>query len=179
MGTINYGTSDYITMAIKPYNVEDFKQDPDFIQFAQDQIDECGGSLEDCINDQIQACYENDLENIQAILDKYEFYYYHITIKPGYYEGFSLDIENNVCTAYDNFADKRDAQKEITQVKKCLIECANVGLVVCIPGWGSAYYDRGDTIKAIGDAITKMRAEAKETPTWAWYNRNIYIRRAC
>lgn len=179
MGAINYRTSDYITLAVKPCDVEDFKQDHDFMQFAQDQIDECGGSLEDCINDQIQICYENDLENIQAILAKYDFFYYHITIEPGYYEGFSLEIENNFPTAYDNWEDKRDAQKEITQVKKCLIECANVGLVVCIPGWCTAYYDRENTIKAIGDTIKNMRAEAKETPTWAWYNRDIYTRRAC
>lgn len=179
MGAINYETSDYITMGVKPYDVEDFKQDHDFMQFAQEQADEYGGSLEDCIYDQIQACYDSDFENIQAILGKYDFRYYHITIKPGYYEGFSLDIENNFLTAYDDREDKRDAQKELTQVKKCLIECANVGLVACMPGWCTAYYDREHTIKGISNAIKSMRAEAKETPTWAWYNRNIYRRRAC
>lgn len=179
MGAINYETSDYITMAVKPYDVEDFKQDHDFMQFAQEQADEYGGSLEDCIYDQIQACYDSDFENIQAILDKYDFFYYHITIEPGYYEGFSLKIENNFPTAYDTWEDKRNAQKELTQVKKCLTDCADNGLMACLPGWCSTYYDRGDTIKAIGDTIKNMRAEAKETPTWAWYNRDIYTRRAC
>lgn len=169
MGTINYSTSDYITMAVKPYNVEDFKQDHDFMQLAQEQADECGESLDDYLNDELQRCYDADIRNIQSILDNYDFYYYHITIKPGYYEGFSLDIENNFGVAYNKWQDKQEAQKEITQIKKCLSECAGNGLVKCCPHWCTTYYNYGETCKAINEVIKEMREEVKHIPTTAQY----------
>lgn len=179
MGAINYGTSDYITLAIQPYD----RDCPDTIayahQMAEDMGDDTPEMVEKLIDQDESDFYSLQRENIQSILDNYEFYYYDITIKPGYYEGFSLNIENKYITAYNDCLDKRDAQKELTRVKKCLIECADNGLVKCTPGWCTGYYDHNDTIKSIGETIKKMRAEAKETPTWALYNRNIYTRRTC
>ena len=66
---------------------------------------------------------------IRAILNKYDFTFYHVTIEPGYYEGFYIDIENNFPYCYDSREDKRAAQKEVTELKALLIECVNTGLV--------------------------------------------------
>lgn len=146
MGAINYFTSDYITMGIKPYSVEmnDFDR---------------------------EYAYSADFENINDILSSYDFYYFHVKIKPGYYEGFTLDIENNFSIAFDGWEDKQDAQREITSLKKCLLKCAGAGMVQCSPGWIPAYNDYKGTCKAIGNAIKIMREELKNTPTWAQYAR--------
>lgn len=152
MGAINYCTSDYITMGIKPYPVE--------------------------MNDFDRECtYSADFENINDILSSYDFYYFHIKIKPGYYEGFTLDIENNLSIAFDGWEDKQAAQREITSLKKCLLECAGAGMVQCSPGWIPAYNDYKGTCKAIGNAIKIMREEVKNTPTWAQYARASAERR--
>ena len=115
--------------------------------------------------------YEDDRTNIESILSRYSFYYFHVTIKAGYYEGFSLDIENNFSVAFDGWEDKRAAQKEITSLKQCLLECAGSGLVACYPGWCTGYEDYNGTCKAIAAAIKDMREEVKITPTWLQYER--------
>lgn len=168
MGAVNYFTSNYITMGLKPYDVDDFTKDPDFLDFIRE---ECGIDTTDenavyaAACDEISTCYESDCENIEHELSKHNFHYYHITIKPGYYEGFTLDIENNYGLAYDSWEDKREAQKEITEIKQFLITCAGLGLVKCSPGWCTGYSDYNSTIKAIGKAIKEMREESRTTPT--------------
>lgn len=171
MGAINYFTSDYITMGVKPYDASDLENDNNFMEELQNEVNEYGGTIEEALNNYISACYESDYENIECELNKHNFQYYHITIKPGYYEGFTLDIENNFPIAFDGWEDKREAQKEITEIKQFLIACAGMGLVKCSPGWCTGYSDYNSTIKAIGEAIKEMREESRAIPTWAQYCR--------
>ncbi len=153
MGVINYSTSDYITMGLRPYNLEDF-------------TDENGVDY-----DELRFCQDCDYENIEAELDKHDFHYFHIEIKFGYYEGFMLDIENNFAIALDDWKDRRDMNKEITEIKQFLIDCAGFGLVQCFPGWCTGYNDYSGTIKAIKNAIKEMREEARTIPTYTQYIR--------
>ena len=93
MGAVNYFTSDYITMAVKPYDAYDFENDQDFMEMVQEYMKEYGGTLESWIDDYIKTSYDDDKTNVSAILEKYSFYYFHVTIKPGYYEGFTLILK--------------------------------------------------------------------------------------
>lgn len=174
MGTVNYATSDYITMGLKPYDVDDFTNNPDFLDFIReewgiDTTDQNAVYAAAC--DEVASLYDSDYANISFELSKHNFQYYHIAVKPGYYEGFMLDIENNYSIAYDAWEDKRAAQKEITEIKQFLIACAGMGLVKCSPGWCTGYSDYNGTIKAIGAAIKEMREESRTIPTWAQYCR--------
>lgn len=171
MGAINYSTSDYITMGLRPYDRYDLENDHDFMEELQREVDEYGGTLEGALDSYIDDSYECDYENIKCELEKHYFYYYHIAIKPGYYEGFTLNIENNFPVALDGWEDRRDANKEITEIKQFLIDCAGLGLVKCSPGWATGYDDYNGTIQAIKAAIKEMRSELKTVPTWTQYNR--------
>lgn len=154
MGAVNYFTSDYITLGLRPYDVDDFTDENNNIDY-----------------DETNYCYECDYENIKCELEKHNFHYYHITIKPGYYEGFTLDIKNNFSVALDGYEDRREALKEITEIKQFLTDCAGLGLVKCSPGWCTGYADYNGTIAAIGEAIKAMRDEVKATPTRRQYNK--------
>lgn len=156
MGAVNYFTSDYITLGLRPYDTDDFTDENNNIDY-----------------DEINYCYESDYENIKCELEKHYFYYYHVTIKPGYYEGFTLNIENNFPVALDSWEDRRDANKEITEIKQFLIACAGLGLVKCSPGWCTGYSDYNGTIQAIKAAIKEMRSELKTIPTWLQYERGV------
>ena len=169
MGTINYYTSDYITMGIKPYRYSDFENDPDFMEEMQNNVDEYGGTLEEEIQLYINDCYECDLMNVKTTLKKYDFYYFHVAIKYGYYEGFTIDIENNFPICFDTWEDKRLAQKEITRLKEFLVECAGMGLVSCSPGWCTGYSDYKGTLLSIALAVREMREEVRNVPTWSRY----------
>ena len=142
MGTINYKTSDYITIG---YNCNNIDYEDDFYS--------------DIISDYYeQVCYT---------LKKYHFYYFHVNIEPGYYEGFSINIECNYSYCFDSYEDKKEAQKEITQIKQFLLECINdYECTAVYPGWCTGYADYKTTLKELSDAVREMRETVKNTPTW-------------
>lgn len=169
MGSVNYFTSEYITLAIKPYDTDDFLSDTDFITYCR----ECNISpddLPDYINDTINDYYDADAENARAILAIFDFNFFTVSIVPGYYEGLSVKIETNY-SFYDDYAEKRDALKETTQLKECLHKLNGVGFHACAPFWVTAYYDYADTEKMIIQAIDEMRTDIKNADTY--YTRRI------
>ena len=143
MGTINYKTSDYITIG---YNLNYVDYDDEFY------------------NDVINDYYDQ----VKYSLEKQRFYYFNVELVPGYYEGFSIDIEFNFKWCFDNWQDKRDAQKEITQIKKFLLECINDYECCDVwPGWCTKYCDRDESIHDLNIAIKRMREDVRYTPTFA------------
>lgn len=142
MGTINYKTSDYITLGYNTGNI-DYNDEFYFddIQFEHDEIN--------------------------AILKKEYFYYYHITLEPGYYDGFTINIENNFSWCFDNYNEKLQALKELTQIKKFLLYIVNnFNINVVYPGWCTSYGDYKKTISEINAAIKEMKSELKSAPTY-------------
>lgn len=142
MGAINYYTSDYITIG---YNCNNINYDDNYY------------------NDDINYLYDE----IQEILKDYNFYYFNVKLKPGYYEGFSIDIEFNFGYCLDSYQDKKDALKEVTQIKKFLLDCINdFNLCAISPGWCTTYYNYKDSINKLQQAIKEMRAHVINTPTY-------------
>ena len=151
MGTINYRTSDYITLGFNCSNIE--YED----EFYRDII--CD------LYDQIKHRLEEE-----------RFYYFNITVEPGYYEGYFINIENNFPVAFDSYREKTEAQKEITAIKQFLIECINdFECVAVYPGWCTGYAGHKNTMKELSAAVTEMRTEVQTTPTWAQYERGIRV----
>lgn len=142
MGTINYKTSDYITLG---YNTNNINYDDDFY------------------NNDIQF----EFDEISALLKNEFFYYFHITLEPGYYDGFTIDIENNFNYCFDNYNEKLQALKELTRIKYFLIYIVNnFNINVVYPGWCISYGDYKKTILEINAAIKEMKNEIKQTPTY-------------
>ena len=142
MGTINYRTSDYITLG---YNCNEIDYDePFYYEFIQDSFDQ-----------------------VKETRARYLFEYFSVTVEPGYYEGFYINIEFNYSYCLDCWTDRRAAQKEITRVKNFLLECVNFyDLVSVYPGWCTGYADYNQTIKDINAAVYEMRQTVKNAPTW-------------
>ena len=131
MGTINYKTSDYITLG---FNCDNF--------YTNDS----------------DSYYECDMlyEEAESMLDECEFEYFTLGLEKGYYEGFSVVIENNETVFCYN--DKKKAQKEITAIKELLTRLSDcLGLVSCRPGWCTGYETVSETIKSIREAVKVMR----------------------
>lgn len=149
MGTINYRHSNFITLGPELFDAEDFEDENGNVDYEA-----------------MYFAYENARESIESILGKYDFCYFHVTTKPGYYEGFTLDIEENFGLCYDCYADKLAALKEATQLKKLLLECADNGLCEIHPGWVTTYRSHDDTVKGICAAIKELREIIKSTPTY-------------
>ena len=147
MGAINYKTSDYITLG---YDCSNIDYDDEF--------------------------YHEDISDlyyqIDYMLKKQYFYYFHITLEPGYYEGFHLDIEFNFAMCFDGWEDRRAAHKEITQLKAFLLQCINdFECVAVYPGWCTGYADYNKTLTELNVAIREMRDTVNTTPTWKQYHK--------
>ena len=143
MGAINYFTSDYITIG---YNLNNF--DYDEIEWSQEIIREY-------------------FETLTELLKENYFYYWNVKIKPGYYEGFTIDIENNFPYCFDNYQEKKEALKEVTQIEKFLLECINDFECCSVyPGWCTGYADYKESIKDLNRAIKEMKEEVKNTCTY-------------
>jgi hypothetical protein len=154
MGAINYFTSDYITIGV---NINDLYDD------IESEFDD------EYARDYYISDYINDLyDDIESALNDGKFYYFYVQLKPGYYEGFSIDIEFNFGYCLDSYRDKIDALKEVTRIKAFLLKCINnFGLCAVSPGWCTAYYDRAASLDKLNNAIKEMRATVQNTPTWA------------
>ncbi len=175
MGTVNYKTSDIITLGLRPYEPRDFELDPDFMEDARERCEENGCSLFDWIEGTINEYTEDDRQTAENIISRYSFEFFQVSIEPGYYEGFSLDIESNFPIAFNDWTEKREAQKEITEIKQFLLACVDLGLCQVWPGWCTKYQDRQTTIAAISEAVKEMREDARQTTTWSQYERQEAI----
>jgi len=157
MGAVNYYTSDYITMGYDlswDYCENDFNSFEEMCECRQLDIDESWFM-------------------VNELLEKQNFWYYHVVIKPGYYEGFTIDIENNFPVAFDNWEDRRYANKEVTRIKAFLMACCDLGMVQVWPGWCTSYETAAETKTAITAAIREMREEIKTIPTWTQYEKAV------
>lgn len=145
MGAINYKTSDFVTIGYNCNNID--YDEPDY-------------------NDFIQDCYEQ----IEHLLKKENFYFFHISLEPGYYEGFSINIEFNFSICFDGWEDKKEAQKEITKIRAFLANCINdFDCCVVHPGWCTGYENYENSWIQLNAAIKEMRRTVKTTPTWKNY----------
>ena len=138
MGTINYKTSDFVTLGYYTNNI-DYEE-----EFYSDDI-------------------QLEFDEIKKLLEKECFNYFHITLEPGYYEGFSIDIEYNFSYCLDNYFEKLEALKEITRIKKFLFYIVdNFNVCACFPGWVTGWADYKKTISEISAAIEEMRISAEK-----------------
>ena len=141
MGAINYKTSDFITLGYNTNNIE--YEDEFYYELINDEYDE-----------------------IKYLLEEENFYYFNIVLEPGYYEGFTIDIEHNFSYCYDNYFEKLQALKEITQIKNFLLYIVNnFNINAVYPGWCTGYADYNKTIEEINAAIIEMKYSVKNTPT--------------
>lgn len=144
MGTINYKTSDYVTIG---YNLNN-------IDYAMDDF-----SFDSIIND--------DFDSIARNLRQQFFIFFNVKLEPGYYEGFSIDIECNFNWCLNRYQDKKDALKEITRIKNFLLDCIkNYNLCAVSPGWCTTYYNEKESIQKLNDGIKEMREHVKRIPTY-------------
>lgn len=169
MGTINYRTSKYIALGIYPECSWDYEKDPATMEELREYAEEHGITVEEEIELNIQLNEEADYDNASWILDKYSFNNYTVQIEPGYYQGFSIDIREELPECWEDYREKQEAQREITKMRKLLEELNDTGIHAVYPGWCTTYRSCKETKQDINEAIREMRAEAKAIPCWSRY----------
>lgn len=156
MGTINYRSSDIITVGVRPYDYDDMKKA--YIEFLQEDT---GDTINpDCVSDSavydyISDIYNIDFENAEFYLNELNLYHYSVDIKSGYYDGLYIDITDPGYLFFDDSSERQEVRDELKAIKNFLINCVNCGWCVCYPGWCTGYCDYNNSIKAIQEAYEK------------------------
>lgn len=165
MGAVNYGTSDIITLGIKPYDFEETKND--ILKNLSDfDLDSPEDVTDEFVDDQISIQYEDDQMNATSIINKYNSNFFNVTVEPGYYEGLYIDIEDETDEfdyEFDDEDEKKQAIKDADNLEKMLKELAGCGFVACSPGWVTGYKDYNETITAIDEAIKELKTRLENT----------------
>lgn len=169
MGTINYKSGKFLTLGVKPYDENDFLNDPETCEELElDQLESEFEKLETVV-EYINDLYQEDYTLYESIIKKYNFAHFEIGLEWGYYEGFCLPVNGVDYLYFDDSHEKKEALKEATLLKKMLLECVDYGLVRVSPGWCTGYHSREESIKAIQDAIKEIKARIQATPTSKQY----------
>lgn len=137
MGAINYGTSElFCNLGYNLNNDVDYEEAQEEQRWTADEV--------------------------QEYIDELSLCYYEIELKPGYYEGFYLDISG------DYFADDEDKEarvKELHKIGRALIYLTNhFCLVNYAPGWRTGYAATDSTIRYIKQAVKREITEIYNTP---------------
>lgn len=174
MGTINYRTSDYITMGVYPQSVWDYEDDKAEIieeMLMNGYRNIKNDEYESYLLDRIYEDEEEDYCNAERVLAEYTncLEFFTVSIEEGYYQGFSIKIEYDGYE-FDDIEDKRRAKEEAEIVGKCLEELAEMGMVACFPSWGTSYADYNRTLELIADAVKAMKEDVRMTNVdrYAW-----------
>lgn len=184
MGAINYGTSyrflnaegkrewdKDITIGIKP--TSDYDDDESgYSEYLEDRKSED----EDFEYDRSDYDYEEDnfrRDEVTYFIESGDTPdHYKVSLESGYYEGFYLNIENDIPWVFDDSEEKREYQKDITVLKEFLLKLINeYGLVVVYPGWCTGYADNKESVKEINEFIKNLRQEVKSVDTWRVYKK--------
>ncbi len=146
MGSINYGTSDILTIGVNTNDIESY------------------GEWE----------LESLHDDIRNILEDYTFYHHNVKIECGYYEGFYISIEYQDYSYLDDYQEKLEVLKELSDIHRLLKECIRCGLVSCYPGWCTGYSNEKESIQELKKAISEAKENIRTTPT----ERNYYRKAA-
>ena len=163
MGTINYGTSEIITIGQLMFN---------------------GSGLSEEEWEEERTFYMDETEDlmldIQKLINDHDFEFYKIVPEHGYYEGMYINIKLNTCCYYggpnrnykeynyvESSEERKNILKELTQIKNMLLECVNYhNLNVIYPGWCTTELNYEDSIKEINKRIAEEKKKIRSFPTW-------------
>ncbi len=138
VGTVNYSTGEYITLAYQP-----------------DEVDE---------DFETRMIYDR----VEEILEKYDnFEFFEVIMKPGYYEGFNIEVNpgDYIGLEFDSDEQMIQAYKEIDQIRRLIIDLVSVERIsVCHPGWCTGWCDLCESINEINQCIAKMSFDVISTP---------------
>lgn len=161
MGTVNYQTSDYITLASAPLYSEDYSE------YAEEQAEETGKSVEAIIGSLMSLGEEDSWIAAKEAAEKTtrnEFW--KLDAVPGYYEGSQVVIHNELPESITD-EERQTALTEVDGLKVLLVGLVeNASFLETAPGWCPKWSARAETLESIDRAAEEMREAVLSVPAW-------------
>jgi len=174
MGTINYKTSEFITLGYPVIGPWDIMQDEKY-SVCKEEYKAMAGEMgveftEDFIDSVLRIDGEEQFINAREIVEQYHpnLDLFTVKIDPGYYSGFSLIIDQEYCTL-DDEEERAEALEDIEQIEKVLVGLTvYAGMVQVYPGWCTAEKSFDETKEAIRNACDEMKRSVNSMEIGEW-----------
>ena len=161
MGTINFLTSDFLTLASAPLYSEDYSE------CAEERAEETGKSVEAVIDSMMSLDEENSwIAAKEAAAKTARNDFWKLEAAPGYYEGSQVVIHNELPESITD-EERQTALTEVDGLKVLLIglvESAN--FLETAPGWCPKWSARAETLASVDRAAEEMREAVLAVPAW-------------
>lgn len=163
MGTINYLTSDIITLV---HDTNEYDRD-----FIRDEciLNDSDVDPDDVTDSDIDFIIDNFINDQMSELENYVGFeaptmeFFKLSVKYGYYEGVQLVIDDETKYGFDSIEERDDALKEADTLKSALLAVRELGFCACAPSWCTAYYDGEETLRRIDNAINDLKNRIANT----------------
>ena len=161
MGTVNYKTSELITIASPaPRYFEDYRLG------AEEEARETGEDVDEIIDRWIEIDEEDAWTAAKDAASRFYGNFYGIKAEPGYYQGTQLYITVNTPDEIDD-DERAAALEEIGQLEQILLElCRDYDFYETFPGWCTGRSNYAETLEAISRAADEERARIEALPAW-------------
>lgn len=157
MGTINYGTSDFLTIGLYPYDFEEMRAEYIEAYEEEDRPDEV-------IYQYMADMETEDMRTAEIIISRYNFDVFEVEARPGYYDGFYISVKFD-CLYFWDEDEKKQAIKEAGYIRDLWHKIIDEAPCVEVwPGWCTTYKTYAETVEAIGKAYKNMLSEIEKIP---------------
>lgn len=179
MGAINYTGGNIITLG---YEEDYYISDEELREWAAVEFEENERlrewyTLEGYIKFRAQEDYYNmasfwtteDYDMTTKMIDDVNIIsgIIKVNIEPGYYSGFSITVNIEEWTYFDDWKEKELALSDVKDVQELLNKLLDNGLNVVYPGWCNTWLNHEDSRKAIKKAMAALRRQIKAIPCYS------------
>ena len=183
MGTINYTGGNIITLG---YEEDYYISDKELREWAAVEFEENKHlrewyTLEGYIKFRAQEDYYStvrfwsteDYDMTKKMIDDANIIsgIIKVNIEPGYCSGFSITVDIEGWTYFDDWEEKALALSEVKNVQELLNKLLNNGLNVVHPGWCESWLNFEESKKAIKKAMAELRRKIKTIPCQSRYRK--------
>lgn len=107
----------------------------------------------------------DNLDSISEIID--------ICITPGYYSGFSVTVDIDEWSYFDDWEEKEQALQDVKDVQELLNKLVDEYMGVVYPGWVETWLNYEESKKAIKRAMAELRRKIKAIPCYSRYRKVV------
>lgn len=159
MGTINYKTSEFLTVGLMPFDFDEEKAA--LIEMGEEDTPEPTDSE---VFDYIFDIEAEERAEVEYHFKDLSFSIFDVKIEPGYYEGFSIDVRLDYLYFDDN-EEKEAAIKEAGMIRDLwLYAVNNTNCFEVWPGWVTTYKEYDETLESIEKAYKAMLEAVEKIP---------------
>lgn len=185
MGAINLARGNIITLG---YDEDYYTSDEELREWATEQFETIEYLQElytlegyiklkaeeeyvEMINDIVSDIYEwvkRDIDDTKITSE-----IINICITPGYYSGFSVTVDIDDWSYFEDWEEKEQTLSDVKEVQELLNILVDEYMGVVYPGWVETWLNHEESKKAIKKAMAELRRKIKAIPCYSRYRKVV------